>query len=263
MRQDRTAPMQDQPPQDSHRAAALEAAIDKAMAFPVSRVHAHVDSIRRKHPRATPEQVIRILEKRYLLAVSASGGAVGAVAAVPAIGTGTALVLTSGQVAGFIAASSLLGLAVADVHGIAVEDNARRRALLLTSLLGEEGPAMLQEQIGLSAVTWGRALLTRLPLATVKTVNKTLRGRLVKGSAAKVGSIMFGRLLPFGIGAAIGYAGNRVIGKQMIDGVRGAFGPAPAYFVREVDATFEVEDPFTEATRLERGPIRDDVGGGS
>lgn len=258
MTKDRTPPSE-----DKHRAAALESAIDKAMTFPVSRVHAYVDGIRRKHPRATPEQVIRILEKRYLFAMSASGGAVGAAAAVPAIGTGTALVLTSGQVAGFVAASSLLGLAVADVHGIAVEDTARRRALLLTSLLGEDGPAMLEEQLGLSAVTWGRALLTRLPLATVKTVNKTLRGKLVKGSAAKVGSLMLGRLLPFGIGAAIGFAGSRVIGKQMIEGVRGAFGPPPTAFVREVDATFEVEDPFAEAARLEGGSVHDDVGGAS
>ena len=66
-----------------------------------------------------------------------------------------------------------------------------------------------------------------------------------------------------GIGAAIGYAGSRVIGKQMIEGVRTAFGPPPTRFVREVDATFEVADPFDEVTRLESGTVRDDVGGGS
>lgn len=246
------------PPSGTHdRTSAVDAAIDKAMALPVARVRSYVDSIRRKNPDATPEQVIQILERRYLLAVSASGGAVGAAAAVPAVGTGTALVLTSGQVAGFLAASSLLGLAVADVHGIAVEDTERRRALLLTSLLGEDGPALLQQELGLSAVSWGRLLLTRLPLATVKTVNRTLRGRIIKGSAAKVGSLMLGRLLPFGIGAAIGYAGSRAVGKQMIDGVRQAFGPPPATFVREVHATFEVADAFEEAVRLERRSVRD------
>lgn len=232
----------------------LDEAIDTALSLPTARVHAYVDAIRRKRPDATPEDVIGVLEKRYLLAVSSSGGAVGAAAALPVIGTGTALALTAGQVAAFLGASSLLALAVADVHGIAVEDAPRRRALLLTSLLGEDGPEMLQQQLGLSAVAWGRTLLTRLPIATVKTVNKTLRGRLVKGTAAKVGSIMLGRLLPFGIGAAVGYAGSRVVGKQMIEGVRTAFGPAPTTFVREVEATFVLDhdaDPHLDAGRSE------------
>ncbi|WP_420114927.1 hypothetical protein [Pseudactinotalea sp.] len=230
---------------------ALENAIDAALAFPTDRIRAHVDGIRRKRPDATPADVITILEKRYLIAVSTSGGAVGAAAALPVIGTGTAFALTAGQVAGFLGASSLLALAVADVHGISTDDRARRRALLLTAMLGDEGPEMLSQQVGLSAVTWGRTLLTRLPLATVKTVNKALRGRLVKTSAAKVGSVMLGRLLPFGIGAAVGYAGSRVVGKQMVEGVRAAFGPPPPTFVREVNATFVVEDPFHDALRLE------------
>ncbi|HLV54796.1 MAG TPA: hypothetical protein VKY71_04400 [Actinotalea caeni] len=223
------------------RPRSLDEALDAALALPTGRVRAYVDGIRRKRPHATPEEVVRLLEKRYLLAVSTSGGAVGAAAALPVVGTGTALALTVGQVATFLGASSLLALAVADVHGIAVEDRARRRALLLTALLGENGPEVLQQELGLSAVAWGRTLLTRLPVATVQTVNKTLRGRLVKGTAAKVGSVMLGRLLPFGIGAAVGYAGSRAVGGTMIDGVRSAFGPPPATFVREVEASFVVE----------------------
>lgn len=238
-------------PPSSDDSTGLESAIDAALAFPTARIRAHVDGIRRKKPDATPAEVIAILEKRYLLAVSTSGGAVGAAAALPVIGTGTAFALTAGQVAGFVGASSLLALAVADVHGISTDDRARRRALLLTAMLGDEGPEMLSQQVGLSAVTWGRTLLTRLPLATVKTVNKTLRGRLVKTSAAKVGSVMLGRLLPFGIGAAVGYAGSRVVGKQMVEGVRAAFGAPPPTFVREVNATFIVDDPFHDALSLE------------
>src|SRR5690606_42078482 len=110
-----------------------------------------------------------------------------------------------------LGASGRRGLPCAGVHGIAVEDRARRRALLLTGLLGENGPEVLQQELGLSAVAWGRTLLTRLPVATVQTVNKTLRGRLVKGTAAKVGPGMLGRRLACGIGAAVGYAGSRAV----------------------------------------------------
>lgn len=218
----------------------LEELIDSAVTMPSSRVHEYTDRLRRRHPDATPEQIIEMLERRYVLAVSGSGGAVGAAAAVPAVGTGVALFLTAGQVGTFLAASSALALAVADVHGIEVTDVPRRRALLLASLLGEDGPKLLEQQLGLSTVTWGRTLLTRLPIATVRSVNKTLRGRVVKGTAAKAGSIMLGRLLPFGVGAVVGYTGGRLMGRSMVKGVREAFGPPPAQFTREVDATFTV-----------------------
>lgn len=225
------------------KVSSFEDVVDSAVTIPSHRVHAYVDKLRLKNPKASPEQIIEILERRYLLAVSTSGGAVGAAAAIPVVGTGTALVLTAGQVGTFLAASSALALAVADVHGIEVTDGPRRRALLLASLLGEKGPQILEQQLGLSTVTWGRALLTRLPLATVKTVNRTLRGRVIKGTAAKAGSIMLGRLMPFGVGAMVGYTGGRVMGNSMIKGTREAFGAPPLHFTRHVDATFTVIEP--------------------
>ena len=71
------------------------------MTIPSSTIHAHVESLRRKHPQATPEEVIRLLEKEYLLVVQGTGGAVGATAAAPAVGTGVALALTASDVATF------------------------------------------------------------------------------------------------------------------------------------------------------------------
>ncbi|WP_163542694.1 hypothetical protein [Occultella kanbiaonis] len=230
-------------------ARTLERLIDTAVTVPAGRVHAYVDGLRRKNPTASPEEIIALLEKRYLLAVSGSGAAVGAAAAFPVIGTTAAVALTAGQVGVFLAASSALSLAVADVHGIAVGDVHRRRALLMSSLLGEQGPQLFEQQLGLSSVTWAKVLLTRLPVATVKSVNKALRGRVVKVAAAKGGSIMLGRLLPFGVGAVVGFAGGRLMGKTMIGGTKEAFGPAPAFFTREVEGTavtVEPDDLFKE-----------------
>ena len=39
--------------------------------------------------------------------------------------------------------------------------------------------------------------------------------------------MVFGKLLPVGIGAVIGGVGNRMMGKRIIDNARTAFGPAP------------------------------------
>ena len=80
-------------PADGHRGALMpagivEAALAKAVTIPSSTIHAHVDSLRRRNPEATPEQLVRLLEKEYLLVVQSTGGAVGATAAAPAVGTG-------------------------------------------------------------------------------------------------------------------------------------------------------------------------------
>ena len=221
----------------------FEDLISAAVAIPSTKVRTYVDSVRAKDPDATPEQVLATLHKCYLLAVSTSGGAVGAVAAVPALGTGAALALTSGQVATFLTASGGLALATADVHGIAVDDIPRRRAVLLTALLGPRGPELLEQEIGISTMAWGRTLMTRVPLGTVKAVNRTLRRRAVASSTAKARSIMVGRLLPFGVGAAVGYSGGRLMGKSMIRAVGGAFGPVPEEFMRRIgtDAVASVE----------------------
>lgn len=214
----------------------LEELVSSAVTIPSARVHTYLDEVRAKNPQAGPEQILAILRKRYLRAVTGSGTAVGAVAAVPALGTGAALVITSGQVATFLAASGVLAMAVADVHGIDVEDVPRRKAVLLTALLGPKGPELLEQQIGISTLTWGRTLLTRVPLGTVKAVNRTLRRRVLTVSTAKAGSIMLGRLLPFGVGAVIGYSGGRVMGNSMIRGIDSAFGPPPAQFTRQISA---------------------------
>jgi len=231
--EDRTGTSSGQAPPASS-ARRLEDVVNAAITIPSARVHSYVDGLRRRHPQATPTELLAILERRYLLVVRSSGGGVGAAAAVPAIGTAAAVLLTSGQVASFLTASALLAMAQADIHGIAVDDVPRRRALLLTALLGDRGPQLLEQQLGISTMTWGRTLMTRLPLGTVKAVNKTLRRRVVAASTAKASSIMVGRLLPFGVGAVIGYAGGNVMGKAMLRGIRGAFGPPPAEFTREL-----------------------------
>src|SRR6478735_11912745 len=117
----------------------VEAALAKSVTIPSSTIHAHVESLRRRNPEASPEQLVRLLEKEYLLVVQGAGGAVGAAAAAPAVGTGVAVVLTASDVGTFFGASAAFALAVASVHGIEVEDAERRRALLLTAILGDAG----------------------------------------------------------------------------------------------------------------------------
>ncbi|GEL95066.1 hypothetical protein [Cellulomonas composti] len=217
--------------------AVVEAAVARAVAVPSSAVHAHVASVRRRHPDATPAEVIAYLEREYLVVVASTGGAVGAVAAAPAVGTGVALVLTASDVATFFAGSAAFVLAVASVHGIDVEDVDRRTAVLLTTLLGESGARAVGDVTELGAFGVGRLLLTRMPIATVRKVNLTLTRRMVRKQLARQGGLFFGRLLPFGIGIVIGAAGGRALGREVVKGARAAFGAAPSTFCDVIEVT--------------------------
>src|SRR5699024_10800726 len=130
----------------------------------------------------------------------------------------------------------------------------RRRALLLTTLLGERGPQLMEQQLGLASATWAKVLLTRLPVATVKTVNRTLRHRMAKVVVTKGSTVLIGRLLPFGIGAVVGFVGSRAMGTNLVAGLREAFGPPPAAFPRAIGhslAAAQLEgDLFSQAGGL-------------
>jgi len=213
-----------------HRTPILDAALDRAVAVPSARIHTHVQTLRRRNPEASPAQILSLLEREYMLVIAGTGGAVGAAAAVPAVGTGVAVALTASDVATFFASSAAFSLAVASVHGIEVNDGARRRALLLATIVGESGLTPVGDASEIATGTFARVLLTRMPTTTIKRVNRILTRRLVRRQAARQGALAFGRLVPFGIGAVIGVTGARSLGRTVIDGSRRAFGPPPERF---------------------------------
>jgi hypothetical protein len=213
----------------------LDALLDKAVAIPSSTIHKHVDRLRRRNPEAGPAEIIRLLEKEYLAVITTAGGAVGAAAAVPSVGTATGVALTTGDIATFFASSAAFALAVADVHGIEVDDVARRRVLLLATVLGEKGARDVESAVGGSATAWGKVLLTSMPQGTLRRVNRVLAHRFLKRQVAKQGSLALGRLLPFGVGAVVGVAGARALGHGVIAQSRAAFGVPPSHFPRVIE----------------------------
>jgi len=124
------------PMSGKYGANVLDRALLSATSFSADKVKRYVDGIRRKNPHASPEQVIAILSSTFKKLLQSTGGAVGASAAIPAVGTTTALVLTAADLSAFFAAASMYSLAVAEVHGIDTDDPDRRKALLLATVLG-------------------------------------------------------------------------------------------------------------------------------
>ena len=209
----------------SGRPTALERTLDKAIAIPASRIEERVARMRRDRPGADAAELVEMAGARFRRDAGVSSGAVGASAAIPAISTGAAAALTVGQSAAFIASAVTYVLTVAEIQGVHVVDTERRRALVLSALLGKEGSEAVQGQLGLSSMFWAAQLLMQMPLPSVKSINARLIKRAAKRSAAKGGALALGRLLPFGIGAAIGWKGGRALANQVIEGAQAALGP--------------------------------------
>jgi hypothetical protein len=207
-------------------------------------VKAYVARLRRAHPSATPAEIVSKLEKHYLAAVMASGAAVGSAAAFPGIGTVAALSAVAGETVLFLEATAAFVLAVADVHGIPVEDRERRRTLVLAALVGEDGSGAVKDLLGAGRTSgaW-LAEAELLPLPVVSQINSRLTQYFVKKYAIKRTAMTFGKMLPVGIGAAIGGGGNRMMGKRILENARKAFGPAPARWPGALRVLPGVADP--------------------
>ena len=210
--------------------------IDRVLTVQRPVVLAHIRGIRRGRPNATPEEIIRTLERRYLAAVTTGGALVGASSVVPAIGTGASLALSGVETAGFLEASALFAQSVTEVHGIVVDDPDRARALVMTMVLGTAGSDLVRQLAGQAAggsgksMFWGEMITKSLPRAVVGPIADRLKKTFMKKFAVAQGTNVVGRLIPFGIGAVIGGGGNHLLGRQIVRTSREGFGPAPETF---------------------------------
>ncbi|GAT15847.1 hypothetical protein [Mycolicibacterium thermoresistibile] len=216
-------------PEAGAAARVLTGIIERGSRAQAPAVRAYVGRLRNKYPDASPAKIVTKLEKRYLATVVASGAAVGSTAAVPGVGTLAALSAVTGETAVFLEATAVFVLAVAEVHGIPLEERERRRALVLAVLVGDEGKGAVRDLLGRGRTSgaWISEGAATLPLPTVSQLNSRLLRYFVKRYTLKRGALAFGKALPVGVGAVVGGVGNRMMGKKIIGNARTAFGAAP------------------------------------
>jgi hypothetical protein len=217
--------------------------IDRVLTVQRPVVLAHIRSIRHSNPDASPEQLIRILERRYLAAVTSGGALVGASAVVPGVGIAASLALSSVETAGFLEASALFAQSVTEVHGIAVDDPDRARALVMTMMLGSAGTDLVRQlagQVTGSGPTrtgfWGDLVTKSLPSTAMGHVADQIKRSFMKRFVATQSTNVIGRVIPFGIGAVVGGTGNNILGRKVIKSSREAFGLPPQIFPIELNA---------------------------
>jgi hypothetical protein len=205
----------------------LKSAVERALEVQAPLVAGHIGKIRRDKPNATPAEVIAALDKQYLIAVGGTGAAAGGAAFVPGIGTAASLATGVGEAIAALNASVLYTLAVAEVHGLGMEDVERRRALVLAIVLGEGGTKLMQKATG-GSTHWARELSDHIPLPKLGRINQTLVRYFIRRYAVRQSALAFGRAMPLGAGVLIGAVGNVVTAKAIINSTRKAFGPPPA-----------------------------------
>ncbi|KJX75287.1 hypothetical protein MLPM_1096 [Mycobacterium lepromatosis] len=204
--------------------------IERSVRIQGPAAEAYVARLRRTHPGANPTEIVATLEKRYLAALTASGATVGSVATLPGIGTLAAVSASAGETVFFLEATAVFVLTIASVYGIPANHRERRRALVLAVLTGDDTRRTIGELIGPGRTngSWLVGGMASRPLSTWAQLHTWILRYAVKRYTVRRGALMFGKMLPIGIGAAVGGAGNRIVGKKIVNNTRNAFGAAPS-----------------------------------
>ncbi|WIB72524.1 hypothetical protein [Curtobacterium sp. MCBD17_026] len=212
---------------ERHRWSLVRAALDKALSMQNTVVEKHINRARQRNPDATPADVVKTLELMYRSALTGTGAAVGATAAIPAVGTGAALALSGGEMLSAMELTVLFALSVAQVHGVRVEELERRRTLVLGIVLGGSSGETISKIAERTGKHWAKAIVDSVPLATLNQINKVLGPNFVTRYGTRQGILVLGKVVPFGIGAVIGGGANLAVSEATIRTTRRAFGPAP------------------------------------
>jgi hypothetical protein len=217
-------------------ARALAQVLERSSRIQGPAAEAYVNRLRNAHPDSSPAEVLAKLQKRYLAIVTASGVAVGATATVPGIGTVSALSAAAAETVAFLETTAFYTLAVAVVYGVPSDNHERRRTLVLSVLVGDNGKQAISQLIGPGRTNggWISESLAALPLSSMAQLNSRLLKSWVRRYTVRRGALMFGKLLPVGLGVVVGAVGNYLAGKKIIRNARNAFGAPPARWPRSL-----------------------------
>ncbi|MCT1639072.1 hypothetical protein [Dietzia cinnamea] len=207
-------------------AGVVTAALRRAIRGQAGAARAYVRQLRRAHPDESPARIRERLDSRFLTAVTASGAAVGAAAAVPGIGTVVAFGAVGAESLVFLEAAAFYTMAVAEVHGIDVREGEHEELLVMTVMLGASGTAILANAVGPSGGA-GSLASRSLHVPGLKEINRRMLSRFARKFAVKRAGLAVGKLAPAGLGAAVGGWGNRRLGRTVVETADATFGASP------------------------------------
>jgi hypothetical protein len=223
-----------------HLATGLLGAVDEVA---TNRWEAAVERAAALPGEIRPER-IKALTDQFAREVGAAGAVAGAVAVAPTFGTATTLLTMTAELAWFTARAGDLILTIAAIHGRPEPTVDERRAWVLAVLIygssarDELSRALNQASTGLAATTEHR-----LPLGTLQLANRAMSKVLFRRYGTRRGVAAFGRMIPLGLGAAIGGSVNWVT-------LRSLARNADQFFARLPYSAIDVDSTDITATRL-------------
>lgn len=197
-------------------------AIDKLVETRYEPARRSAARLREAHPNAKPPDLADALIRTYRKELGAVGAAAGGTSAIPGAGT------AAGVVAGVADAGWTTGrlgeliLSIGAAYGHGAEQIEQRRAWVL-AVLGmatgaSSGLTGVAAQVGTKG---GVKIVNAIPISQIVRINRALGGRIIVKFGTKQGAVRLGRLVPFGVGAAIGGGGNvllvRAVGNRAKD----------------------------------------------
>lgn len=151
--------------------------------------------------------------------LTAIGAAAGGAAAVPGAGLAAAATASTADIAWTVTRLGELIMAIGIAHGHTSDSIETRRAWVLSVLSMATGASKglkgLAQQVGSKG---GARVVEAIPMPLIDQINRAVGGRVLVKWGTQQGAVRLGRLVPFGIGAVIGGAGNallvQVVGRQ-------------------------------------------------
>ena len=206
-------------------------AVDKAVQLQTSTIRTYVDWLRRQNPDATPAEIQKLMDKHLKNTVTGTGAGVGAAAAVPGIGLFAGAAAVAGESVLFLDLAAFYAVASAYLRGEDIEDPERRRALVLSLLMGTKGLAIVDAMLGDDAGKIpGKSTLAKFSGPTLANTNNVLERIAMRSMRKTLRRAWLGKLMPLGIGAIAGTTANRKLADGVIDNVQSGLSAMPAAF---------------------------------
>ena len=206
-------------------------AVDKAVQMQTSTIRTYVNWLRRQNPDATPAEIQKLMDKHLKNTVTGTGAGVGAAAAVPGIGLFTGAAAVAGESVLFLDLAAFYAVASAYLRGEDISDPERRRALVLSLLMGTKGLAIVDAMLGDDAGKIpGKSTLAKFSGPTLANTNNVLERIAMRSMRKSSRRAWLGKLMPLGIGAVAGTTANRKLADGVIGNVQSGLSAMPAAF---------------------------------
>ncbi|AOZ72369.1 hypothetical protein BK816_02855 [Boudabousia tangfeifanii] len=217
--------------------------IDKAMDLAAPLVSRRVKSLRESDPEATNQDLLDQVAARFVKSASVTAGATGAVGFMPGIGTAAAIGLSAAQLSAFFTQTAYFVLLALEIEGLQAIDKDQRRGLMLTALLGPDGPALAARELGTTSSLWAQSILKMMAGAKGPRLNKFLAKYAARRAKKAATKQLLGRAMPLGLGALVGYFGTRKIAREVVAGAYAGLGHLE---LPNFDETGEADPEFAE-----------------